>query len=171
MTVYGVSIAIPQPYDARLEEVRVQVGDPFAGKVPAHVTLMPPTEIADEDVEEFRGHLEEVAAAYEPFTMMLRGTGTFRPVSPVVFVAMAMGIPQCEVLETDVRGGPIDRDLEFNYHPHVTIAHGVDDAALDHAFTALADFTATFEVDGFDLYEQGDDDVWRSVRHFAFGVG
>lgn len=170
MKTIGVSIAIPEPFAERLQSVRRAVGDQLAEKVPPHVTLMPPTDVAKLALPDFEGYLDEVAAAYEPFTMMLRGTGTFRPVSPVVFVAVAIGIPLCEQLESAVRGGPVGRNLEFNYHPHVTIAHHVDEAALDAAFTDLADFTADFRVDGFDLYEQGDDEVWRPVRHFVFGA-
>ena len=78
----------------------------------------------------------------------LRGTGTFRPVSPVVFVQVAGGIAECEQLERAIRGGPLHRDLAFHYHPHVTVAHHVDEAAMDRAFEDLAGYTCTFEVRG-----------------------
>ena len=40
------------------------------------------------------------------FRVHLRGTGTFRPVSPVVFVGVVEGISQCEQLAAGVRQGP-----------------------------------------------------------------
>ncbi len=76
--------------------------------------------------------------------MHLRGSGTFRPVSPVVFVPLARGISECERLEAQVRSGPLARETLFPYHPHVTVAHDLDEPALDAAFDALATYDARF---------------------------
>ena len=43
-------------------------------------------------------------------TMYLRGTATFLPVSPVVFVALAQGISACERLSDAIRTGPLAVD-------------------------------------------------------------
>ncbi|MBD2758953.1 2'-5' RNA ligase family protein [Yimella sp. cx-573] len=167
MKTIGVSIPIPEPFAERLHDVRHDVGDPLADAVPPHVTLMPPTEVGV-DLARFSAHLHQVARSSRAFRMMLRGTGTFRPISPVVFVQVAQGIGECEQLESLVRSGPVERELEFPYHPHVTVAHHLPDARLDEAFEELADFEATFDVTGFDLYEHGEDGVWRPVERFTF---
>ncbi len=86
--------------------------------------------------------------------MHLFGTGTFRPISPVVFVQVARGVADCELLERAIRSGPLDRALEFPYHPHVTVAHDVDDDALDEAYDGLAGFVARFTVESFQLFER-----------------
>jgi 2'-5' RNA ligase len=70
-----------------------------------------------------------------------------------------------------IRTGPLKRDVRFYYHPHVTIAHHVDDAAMDRAFSELASYDCSFEVAGFGLYAHGDDLVWRAVRNFDFNKG
>ncbi len=171
MPVIGVAVPIPEPYGTDLQSARDRFGDPMAGKIPPHVTLLPPTELSDEQEDALVGHLDRAAAAGTPFRMSLRGTGTFRPVSPVVFVQVARGIPECELLERAVRQGPVVREPEFPYHPHVTVAHHLDDEALDAAFDSLADYRVDFDVVGFDLYHHGADDVWRSVRTFALGGG
>lgn len=163
MKTIGVSIPIPPPYGEELQAARREAGDPLADAVPPHVTLMPPTQVEPEAEELLRAHLAEVAAATRRFRITLRGTGTFRPISPVVFVALAEGIASCEQLEQAVRSGPVSRHLDFPYHPHVTIAHAVPEEQLDGAFDALASYKRSFEVSGFDLYEHGDDQVWRSV--------
>lgn len=167
MAVHGVSIAVPEPWGSELQRCREQVGDPMAGAIPPHITLMPPTEIAASELDLFTTHLQTVAQQHGAFTMRLRGTGTFRPVSPVVFVQVAQGIPMCERLEQAVRRGPVTRDLEFPYHPHVTVAHGIEDASLDRAFDELAFFDAAYEVSEFHLYQHGDDGVWRPMAGFA----
>lgn len=171
MNVIGVSIAIPAPFAGELQHLRASFGDPSAESIPTHVTLLSPTEITDDEVPEIHEHLERVAATQKPFSMQLRSTGTFRPVSPVVFVQVAGGISECERIEQAIRTGPLKREVRFYYHPHVTIAHHVDDAAMDRAFNELASYECSFEVGAFHLYEHGDDLVWHSVRSFDFGGG
>ncbi|GAB3578145.1 2'-5' RNA ligase family protein [Calidifontibacter terrae] len=167
MRTIGVSIPIPEPYGSSLTAARHAAGDPLADAVPPHVTLLPPTRVERMSLDAFVTDLEKVAAQHPPFRMMLNGTGTFLPVSPVVFIAVAQGIGQCEALQSDVRGRTVERPLDFPYHPHVTIAHHVPEDNLEEAFDEMSDFRATFEVTAFDLYLQDDDGVWESVRRFA----
>ena len=165
----GVAIGLPEPYAAELQKWRESLGDPLALQIPPHVTLVPPTEIDPSDLAPIEAHLAEVAAGQWPFDMKLRGTGTFRPVSPVVFISVATGISGCERLEKAVRTGPLDRPRRFNYHPHVTVAHDVPDEVLDRAFVELADYEATFDVASFGLFERDSDGVWRTEREFPLG--
>lgn len=171
MTIFSVSIAVPAPFASELQRLRDSFGDPSAKSIPTHVTLLSPTEISAERAPEIHEHLRRVADAQQPFTMLLRSTGTFRPVSPVVFVQVAGGISACERLEQAVRTGPLRRDVAFYYHPHVTVAHHVDDEAMDRAFSELASYECSFEVSSFDLVEHGEDLVWREVSTFGFGAG
>ncbi|HEY5248079.1 MAG TPA: 2'-5' RNA ligase family protein [Dermatophilaceae bacterium] len=167
----SVSVAVPAPFATELQRLRASFGDPSARTIPTHVTLLSPTEIADEDGPQIHEHLRRVARAQKPFTMLLRSTGTFRPVSPVVFVQVAGGISACERIEQAIRTGPLKRDVAFYYHPHVTIAHNVDESAMDRAFNELASYECSFEVSAFNLFAHGDDLVWHSVSTFDFNTG
>lgn len=165
MPVIGVAVAVPEPWASELYDYRLQIGDPTAEGVPSHVTLIPPIEV-DGDLTEIEEHLAAAGASIEQFTVHLRGTGTFRPVSPVVFVGLVEGISQCEILADAVRQGPLAIDLGFPYHPHVTVAHHLDDAALDKAFDDLAGFDCRFGVTEFHLYVHHEEEGWRSSRTF-----
>ena len=167
MPTIGVSIAIPSPHAEMLQAKRASFGDPLADSIPTHVTLLPPTQVDEGELPAVVEHLESVAEEGHAFPMVLRGTGTFRPISPVVFVQVSGGLAECEILEKAVRRGPLERELEFYYHPHVTVAHHVSDDNLDRAFTELAGFECTFDVAQFHLYVHGDDRVWRPVQSFA----
>lgn len=169
-TGIGVAVAVPEPFAAELGAWRERFGDPLAHAVPAHVTLVPPTRVAEADLPAVEDHLADAAARAAGFTIHLRGTGTFRPVSPVVFVPLVEGISGCEAVERVVRRGPLDVAVHFPYHPHVTVAHHVPDTVLDDAFVALRDYDARFEVGSFMLYEHGADGIWRPRREFAFGA-
>ncbi|MFC6154380.1 2'-5' RNA ligase family protein [Nocardioides yefusunii] len=167
MTTIGVAVAIPEPWGTRLQEYRTSLGDTTAHTIPTHITLIPPTEIDAADLPAVEQHLAEVSARHAAYRVHLRGTGTFRPVSPVVFVQVSEGIPGCEMLAADLRSGPLAVDLDFPYHPHVTIAHHLDDAGLDRAFTELADFDCAFSADEFHLYVHDDVTGWVPSRAFA----
>jgi 2'-5' RNA ligase len=171
MTMISVSIAVPAPFAGELQRLRASFGDPSAKSIPTHVTLLSPTEISGERAPEIRKHLQRVAEAQQPFTMLLRSTGTFRPISPVVFVQVAGGISACERIEKAIRTGPLSREVAFYYHPHVTVAHHVDEQAMDRAFNELASYECSFEVSSFELVEHGEDLVWRSASSFSFGAG
>jgi 2'-5' RNA ligase len=167
----GVSIAVPEPHGSELQQLRAGFGDASAHGIPTHVTLLPPTEVDESALPAVEAHLAEVAAAGRAFPMRLSGTGTFRPVSPVVFVRVAAGAEACTLLQQQVRdpAGPAARELQFPYHPHVTVAHGIDEAAMDRAFEELSGYEAEWPCTGFALYEQGADGVWRKLRDFPFG--
>lgn len=88
----GVAISIPEPYASELQSMRASFGDPLADAIPTHVTLLPPTNVAPGGLDSVFEHLEKVARRHDPFEMRLRGSATFRPVSPVVFVQLSTGI-------------------------------------------------------------------------------
>lgn len=163
-----MAIAIPEPYGSQLQGLRESFGDSLATKIPTHVTLLAPVTVDDSLLPEIEAHLLAAAAASRPFHIELRGSGTFRPVSPVVFVQLAEGISSCERLERLVRSGLLARELSFPYHPHVTVAHGLSSSALELAYETLADYAAEFPVTGFSLYEHVDD-VWQPQRDFPLG--
>ncbi|WP_375481009.1 2'-5' RNA ligase family protein [uncultured Jatrophihabitans sp.] len=168
-TTLGVAVAIPQPHASVLTTWRRRVGDPAADLVFPHVTLLPPTPVPVSAMDDVEAHLAKAATTVEPFMMHLAGTGTFRPTSPVVFIQVAMGVSQCEILEGAVRSGPLDRPLDFPYHPHVTVAQQIDEAALDEAYEELSGFVARFPVERFVVFTRGADGSWAWGREFPLG--
>jgi 2'-5' RNA ligase len=163
----GVSLAVPEPWGSRLQGFRVANGDLQGAAIPTHITLVPPVEVETEDLEHVERHLLDVAGRVPSYAVHLRGTGTFRPVSPVVFINLVEGISRTEQLADACRSGPLGRDLNYPYHPHVTVAHHPDDDRLDRAFDELADFDCTFPVTDFHLYMHDGDQGWMATRDFV----
>lgn len=164
----GIAVDIPEPWGGMLTRRRIEAGDPQA--VPAHVTLLGPTEIPVAALPAVEKHLAAVAATHLPFTLHLRGTGTFRPVTQVVFVAVAAGISECELLAAAIRAAPeLHREARFPYHPHVTVAQDVPPEVLDKAYEDLADFSALFEVEAFTLFSHSGQARWQPRRDFRLG--
>lgn len=166
----GVAIEIPEPYGAELHRLREKLGDPTAWAMTPHVTLLPPTVLPEPDLDPALAHLRAVAEGHRPFQVRLEGAGTFRPVSPVVFVQLRRGMAECAVLERSVRSGVLHRETAFAYYPHVTVAHDLSEVDLDTAEHTAADYRAEFTVTGFALFERASDGCWRPLQEFTFPI-
>ena len=169
MPTIGVSVAVPEPWGSELQSYRIGVGDESGRRIPSHITLLPPYEVADSELDEVVVHLETVAEQTPGFRVHLRGTGTFRPVSPVVFVNVVEGISQCEQLAAEVRSGALVVETAFPYHPHVTVAQDLPEGSLEQAFVELERYDATFDVDRFWLYVHNLKTGWQPARQFPLG--
>lgn len=172
----GVAFDVPPPWGPELTRARADSGDPQAATIPAHVTLLGPTEVSPDDLPTIEAHLAVVAAGHHAFELLLRGTGTFRPITEVVFVAIAAGIGECEALAREISSlGVLDRPRAYPYHPHVTVAHDVPPAALDRIFEELATFEARFRVNGFTLFThtgelRSADARWHPQREYELAT-
>jgi 2'-5' RNA ligase len=134
----GVALAIPQPWASELQDYRTSVGDATATMIPTHITLIPPVEVSEDDLPGIEDHLAEIAGRSSAFHIHLRGTGTFRPVSPVVFVTVVEGISACEQLAW----------------------------ALHRAFKELEGFECVFDAEAFRLYVHDEEKGWQPSREF-----
>ncbi len=164
----GIAIAVPEPLATSLKQARLSYGDLQAQAIPTHVTVLPPTIVDADAMPAIREHLREIAGATAPFTIELLGTDSFRPVSPVVFVPLVRGARSCALLASRVRSGPLARDLDFSYHPHVTIGHNISDQALDEAERECRGVHAQFEVKEVLLYLRDAQHNWDIDCRFPF---
>ena len=145
----GVAIAIPQPHASR--------ADRRGGAVSA---TRPPTSCSRTsrccrrprssrgDLPDIEKHLADVAEHRQPFLMHLAGTGTFRPDLAGRVRPGRARRRRLRGARAAIRRGPLERELDFPYHPHVTVAHDIDDDGLDAAYDGLAGFVARFAVTG-----------------------
>lgn len=163
----GVILRFPPQVAAELQSWRASFGDPMAEVIPAHITLV--TTTFTDDWEATSEHVRAVAKQQEPFTVTIRGTGTFRPVSPVVFLRVDQGFTDCVWLHEQLQAGPLERELPFSFHPHVTIAHDVAPESLDAAETVLKDYEVSFPVASMGLYQHDQDGIWQLREELDFG--
>ena len=66
MPTIGVALAIPEPWASQLQDYRTSIGDTTATMIPTHITLIPPIEVAEDDLPEVEKHLAEVAERPRP---------------------------------------------------------------------------------------------------------
>lgn len=160
----GVVIELPEPVGRELQDWRASFGDPASYAVPAHITLMiAPREADWRDVVE---RVRAVAREREPFRVEIHGTGTFRPVTPVVYLRIQEGAEQCRALHEALHEEQLVSASPFEFHPHVTIAQAVAEEDLDRAQEMLRTYRAGFLVDRIGLYELDGDGVWQVREEF-----
>ena len=164
----GVVIAVPEPWVSLITETRLALGDVAAAQIPAHITLMPPLAVPATDREAVFEHLARIAKQHRPFRLSVRGTGTFMPVSPVVYLDVDEGARECADLADEVRCGPLDHALRFPYHAHVTLAQGLSKDQLRTALEIGKDFRASWRVPGFRLDKVEEDGSYTSAALFNF---
>ena len=152
-----------------MQDYRVGLGDQEGQHIPTHITLLTPLEVPADQLDVITTHLEDCAARSGAIRIHLRGTGTFRPVSPVIFINVVAGISQLEMLAKQIRKGPLTGETKFPYHPHVTVAQEIEGGLLDQAFDELAGFDMTFVASKFWLYQHNDEAGWQPMRAFALG--
>ncbi|WP_427016631.1 2'-5' RNA ligase family protein [Pseudarthrobacter sp. P1] len=163
----GVVVALEEPLASEITAWRLSFGDAMAAVIPAHITLVTttPADGWDDTTE----HVRAVARTQRPFTVTLRGTESFRPVSPVVYLKVEDGYQECVELHTRLQAGPLARDLPFEFHPHITVAHDISEAGMDLAQRKLKDYRAEFRVTGMGLYEHDSSGVWQLKEELSFG--
>lgn len=164
----GVAIEIPEPFGPAIDSARLGY-EPSIGRMPAHITLLPPVDVDSVVLDQVIEHLAAVATQLAPFDVELHGTGTFQPVSPVVFIALSRGISSCEGAEAQVRTGLLAVESRFPYHPHVTLAHDVSEELLARAFEDFTDFRARFTVSQMHLFSLHSDG-WHPLQAFDFSA-
>ncbi|MHA7306130.1 2'-5' RNA ligase family protein [Arthrobacter sp. TMN-49] len=147
----GVIVSLPPALAAVLSARREFYAGPDAAVVPPHITLV--SGRTSDTWEKAAEHVRKVAATATPFVISLRGTGTFEPVSPVVYVDVADGGAECTTLHEQLLAGPLEHLLEFDFYPHLTVAHDLDEATMALAKSELAGFSADFEVASIGLFD------------------
>jgi 2'-5' RNA ligase len=140
----GVILLVEEELRRMLALLRTSVGDPLGKVIDPHVTLVPPTRIEGRDLADFTRYVVDIASATPTFQVRLKGAKTFRPVTDVVYAPLVEGAAECTALAAALRGGPITVPLDYEYEPHVTVAHGIGDAGLDRAARYLAELDAVF---------------------------
>ena len=162
-----MAVLVPPPLRVEVDGLRRACGDAALGRVPAHVTLVPPVNVREEQVDAALGLLRSAGAAVPPFDLTLGPAATFAPDTPVLYLRVGGDVDALYRLRDLVFVPPLARQLTWPFVPHITLAQDLPDERLVAAVVALADFEATLAVERVHLLEERRDDagtrVWLPV--------
>lgn len=168
----GVVLLVPQPLAAQVDGVRRALGDGALGRIEPHVTLVPPVNVAERDLPQAFSIVRTAASTVVPLALRLGPVATFAPVNPVAYLQVG-GEPQVldalERLRSACSQGPLERALEHEFVPHVTVAERLAPERLEAAAGVLADFSAEVTFDRVHVLAELPGRVWRPVADAPLG--
>ncbi|MDQ3384765.1 MAG: GNAT family N-acetyltransferase [Actinomycetota bacterium] len=175
-TRLGVVLLVPPRAAAGVDLLRVALG--AAGSVhhvPAHVTLVPPVNVAQGRLPEVEALVRAAAAGCPPVAARLGPPATFLPDNPVLYLRVAEREEEGRIaaLRDAVFVEPLARPLTWPFVPHVTLMDGGDPARIGAAVIALADHEVGVVFGGLALLQEQRDEegerVWRPLLEAPLG--
>jgi 2'-5' RNA ligase/GNAT superfamily N-acetyltransferase len=162
----GVALLLPPDAAAEVDGLRTALGDGSLGRVPAHLTLVPPVNVREDDLPAALELLREAAGSVGPITLVLGPPATFLPENPVVYLAAGgERLDRLQMLRDAVFQPPLARDLTWPWVPHVTLADEADTPRIEAALVALSDYRVRVVFDRVHLLREERDTegnrVWR----------
>ncbi|MDQ1438460.1 MAG: hypothetical protein QOK43_2089 [Acidimicrobiaceae bacterium] len=164
----GVALLVPAPACQEVDGLRRALGDPALVRIPAHLTLVPPVNVREDDVPSALEVLRHAAASTRALDLTLGPPGTFLPDNPVLFLKVGGDLDALHALRDRVFTGPLERSLTWPFVPHVTICDDSTPTRIDAAMSALADYAVEVRVDRVHLLREGDGRVWTPIADAPF---
>lgn len=164
-----LSLVLDVPREVREDVTRWRDAHCTTHEASVHITVFI-TELGDrpeEKAELFLGKLRRLVGQFGTGTITLVGTGTFRPMSDVVFLSVGEGDQLLRSLhEQCLTLG--DSASPFLYHPHMTLVQDEPRRTLESALADFRDYWATVPVHALKAYI-GDVTGWRPAGTVPLG--
>lgn len=168
----GVVLLLPQPLATEVDGLRRALGDGALGRIPPHITLVPPVNVAERDLATALQVVRAAAAASRPMRLELGPVATFLPVNPVAYLMVGddAAVEALDALRDACLTGPLERTTQHGFVPHVTVADDLASERLDVAPRTLAGFRAEVEVDRVHVLAEQPGRIWASIADAPLGA-
>jgi len=168
----GVALLLPAPFDREVDALRRACDDGALGRIPSHLTLVPPVNVREDAMADALRVLRTAAASVGPFTLQLGPPATFLPNSPTLYLAASgPGADALQRLRDGVFYPPLERPLTWPFVAHVTLADEMAPDRIAAAIEALAGYRATVTFERVHLLEESktaEGRVWRPIADASF---
>ena len=164
-----MALLVPEPVAAEVDGLRRALGDGALGRIPAHLTLVPPVNVALDRLDEAADVLRAAAAASGPLRLEIGPPVTFWPVTPVVYLAVTGDLEGLHGLRERVFREPLARPLTYEFVPHVTLADEVAPGRIPAAVEALSDYRRGVSLAHVHLLREGAGRIWEPIAEATLG--
>jgi len=167
-----VALVITGPVADEVNGMRRALGAKALGRIAPHVTLVPPVNVHEEDLEEVLSHVRCQAARNGPMAVELGPPATFWPRTPVLYLELCGDLEGLGELQRSLVCGPLAPPpgrVERDFVPHVTLDQRIDPRRLPHALAALADYRSSYCFERVTILEQDADHRWLPMADTALG--
>jgi 2'-5' RNA ligase len=175
--MYFIAIVAPDELNNQVLVWKNYMGQHYGCKAalrsPAHITLVPPFSMKEENENELSNYLKEFSAAEKSFPIHVKDFYNFKP--RVIFLHVELDSLLIELKERldiyllSLQKFPVKKE-ERPFHPHITIAnrdlHKKDFPKAWDYFQNLS-FTARFPANNVSLLKHNNTH-WNIARNFQF---
>ena len=166
----GVALLFDAETAGEIDSLRELFGDPALNRIAPHVTLVPPINVHERDVQKAIDVVSMAATTVAPLQLTIGNVSTFFPVS-LVLKADVFGddIERLMTLRRQVFVEPLSRELSYEYVPHVTLASEIAEDRADWAIKEFGVFQLATTVWSVTMLHEVER-VWRSLASFPLGA-
>lgn len=158
----AVALLVPGAVGREIAGLRRALADPDLGRVPSHITLVPPVNVNEGNLAEALALLRAAAASRPgPLTVDLGPVATFQPDSPTIHLAVDDASGAVAALRVSVLRSPLERTSEWPFVPHVTLVASASVQACGAAVDLLDGYRVSVEVPSVHLLEERPDAGWH----------
>lgn len=169
----GVALLVPGSLAVEVEGLRRALGDGALGRIPPHITLVPPVNVQKDRLSDALAVLRAAAVATRPLTLTLGPVASFLPVNPVLYLGVGGeggDTGGLRALRDAVFAAPLARPLTWPWVPHVTLADEAAPNRIAAALAALCDYRVEARFDRLHLLREGPGRVWEPIADAAFAA-
>lgn len=159
----GVALLVPPPVDREIDGLRRALGDGALGRIPAHITLVPPVNVSVDQLGDALAVVRGAAAGTRPLKVELGQPATFLPDNPVIYLPVVTGVEGVTRLRDRVFRPPLARDLSWPFVPHVTIADDATPERIGAARSALRDYRAEVVFERVHVLQESAGRIWEPI--------
>lgn len=164
----GVVLLVPAPVAGEIDGLRRALGDGALGRIPPHVTLVPPVNVRTSDLGQAVAVLRRAAGATGPLVLELGPVASFWPDSPVLYLRVGGGGAEAlAALRGRLLMPPLARETPRPFVAHVTVCDEAAPDGIEATAAALAGYRATVAVDRVHLLAEGPGRVWEPLADAA----
>lgn len=165
-----MALLLDPPVADEVDGLRRALGDPALGRIPPHLTLVPPLNIRRDALPSALERLQRAAASvHGALALTLGRVSTFLPANPVLYLAVGGDLEGLGGLRDAVFAPPLERPLSWPWIPHVTLSDSAPEERIAAGLAALADYSAVVTVDRLVLLEEGPGRIWAPLADAALG--
>jgi 2'-5' RNA ligase len=170
----GAALLVPPPIAGEVDGLRRACGDGSLGRIPPHLTLVPPVNVRVDDLPAALARVREAAASVGgPIGLELGPVATFHPETPVLYLAVGGEPGALDALRRArdaVFRPPLARTLTWPFVPHVTLADEVDPDRIPAAEAALGGYRTDVTFGYLTLLQERQPGrVWMRVADARLG--
>jgi len=168
-TRLALFLELDEPVRTEVDAFRRGLGADV-GRLPPHVTVLPPFNVNDEDLPDVLARVRSIASGTSPFAAEVGRVGTFLPRTAVAFLQLdPVGGDAVAALHERTLAAFPGRQARRSFVPHVTLAGHVSDDDVAAARRVMGGYRRQVRFDRITAFRQEADQRWLPYADVALG--